>query len=398
MFDWIIVGAGPHGLHLAVSLHHRGGVARERIAIVDDQPEPLARWTERARAVGMQHMRSPSVHHIGLEPESLLAFARRWPPRPGEPERFTEPYLRPSLELFAAHSAEVIARERLRERIVQGRVTQVRTTPTAVAVDTTAGQLHARAVVLAIGPTPRGRWPEWATQIRASTPAGIVHALEPGAPAVIERLAGRRVAVIGAGVSAVQVAVHLHELGADVLALRPHKLKRADFDADPGWLGPRYLRAFQAEPDMAVRRAQITRARLTGTVPRDAWQQDRLKRRGGRYTPLIGSVSRVEPAPGPGGGWRLHIGLRRRDVDAVVLATGLEPGAPTGGGFVPELAAREGLRLAACGHPIVDAALRWGPRIHAVGALGELELGPSARNLSGARQAALRLSRFAATA
>jgi len=45
-----------------------------------------------------------------------------------------------------------------------------------------------------------------------------------------------------------------------------------------------------------------------------------------------------------------------------------------------------------CGYPIVDRDLRWGhPRIFVSGALAELELGPSARNIAGARLAAERI-------
>jgi hypothetical protein len=47
--------------------------------------------------------------------------------------------------------------------------------------------------------------------------------------------------------------------------------------------------------------------------------------------------------------------------------------------------------FAARGYPIVDKALRWHPRIHVTGPLAELELGPAARNIVGARMTAERL-------
>lgn len=49
------------------------------------------------------------------------------------------------------------------------------------------------------------------------------------------------------------------------------------------------------------------------------------------------------------------------------------------------------LPVAPCGYPIVDAGLRWAPGLHVTGPLADLELGPVARNISGARRAADRL-------
>ena len=49
------------------------------------------------------------------------------------------------------------------------------------------------------------------------------------------------------------------------------------------------------------------------------------------------------------------------------------------------------LPCASCGYPVVDKALRWHPRVYVSGPLAELELGPSSRNISGARRAAERL-------
>jgi hypothetical protein len=42
-------------------------------------------------------------------------------------------------------------------------------------------------------------------------------------------------------------------------------------------------------------------------------------------------------------------------------------------------------------YPIVDRALRWHPGIHVTGPLAELEIGPPARNILGARLSAERL-------
>ena len=74
----------------------------------------------------------------------------------------------------------------------------------------------------------------------------------------------------------------------------------------------------------------------------------------------------------------------------MLLATGFEPQRP-GGALVDRLAEEHRLPCAACGYPEVDTALRWHPRLFVAGPLAELELGPVARNIAGARRAGERL-------
>ena len=62
-----------------------------------------------------------------------------------------------------------------------------------------------------------------------------------------------------------------------------------------------------------------------------------------------------------------------------------------GGAFVDSLITSGSLPCAACGYPVVDSALRWHRRVYVTGPLAELELGPVARNIAGARRAGDRL-------
>mmetsp|Transcript_24976 Transcript_24976/g.30699 ORF Transcript_24976/g.30699 Transcript_24976/m.30699 type:complete len:581 (+) Transcript_24976:67-1809(+) len=79
-------------------------------------------------------------------------------------------------------------------------------------------------------------------------------------------------------------------------------------------------------------------------------------------------------------------------VDEVLLATGFGKKRP-GGALINNLVETFGLRVSDfCGFPIVDEHLSWdNSRIYVAGALAELELGPSARNIAGARLAAERI-------
>ena len=79
-------------------------------------------------------------------------------------------------------------------------------------------------------------------------------------------------------------------------------------------------------------------------------------------------------------------------VDSVLLATGFDKTLP-GGKMIQNLI-NDNCELNVsdfCGYPIVSEHLRWSDRVFVAGALAELELGPSARNIAGARLAAERI-------
>lgn len=73
--------------------------------------------------------------------------------------------------------------------------------------------------------------------------------------------------------------------------------------------------------------------------------------------------------------------------NAIVLATGFEQGLP-GGKMISGLVRNHSFRCASCGFPIPSNHLEWWDGIYLSGTLGELETGPSAPNLIGARMAA----------
>jgi len=70
----------------------------------------------------------------------------------------------------------------------------------------------------------------------------------------------------------------------------------------------------------------------------------------------------------------------------VVLATGFEPGRP-GGALIDQAIREFGLKCESCGFPVLAADLRWAPHVFVSGPLAELQVGPCARNIVGARNA-----------
>ena len=64
--DWLIIGGGIHGVHIAARLLGETDINPEQIRIVDPGERLLERWQTSTATTGMSHLRSPSVHHLSL--------------------------------------------------------------------------------------------------------------------------------------------------------------------------------------------------------------------------------------------------------------------------------------------------------------------------------------------
>jgi len=377
--EWLIVGGGVHGTYLSHVLLAACGVPADRLRVVDPHDVPLARFTTLADAVGFRYLRSPSVHHLDLDPYSLRTFITRR--RIPEDEAYAAPYDRPAWTCFQAHTAGVIRRARLQAVRTTATVTRVRSTRGGFAAETDAGVLRTRRVILAVGGTGVPAWPDWAP--RDSDRVRHVFAL----PAPVADSGS--LLVIGGGISAVQFACREAEHGRVVTLIRRHDRRVFAFDSDPAWMGAKAMDPFLAEPCPAARRAAIRAARHRGSMPPD--EQRRLERlvTAGRLHERRGDpVALTADAEG--------VQVRLADGDTLsasfaVLATGFDQERP-GGLCVDHAIADLGLPTAPCGYPLVSRSLEWGPDLYVTGPLAELELGPTARNIAGARAAGKRLT------
>ena len=389
MLEWLIVGGGVHGTHLSHVLTTQAGVPRHRLRVLDPWQEPLARWHTCTRNTGMAYLRSSVVHHLALHPFDLKHFADR---AETEAQPFAHPYKRPSSALFAAHCREVVHAHQLKELRLEGRACGLRqcADTAGYVVETPRGSLQARRVLLAIGASEQPHWPAWAAQLR-ETPASIHHIFDPPFDRKQLPLHGHTL-VVGGGITAAQVAMALYQDGAEeITLLRRHAARVHQLDSDPGWMGPKHQTAFQAIPDWDARRAVVNNARHRGAVPprlhrrltRIA-QRDRLTIRQGELVraymsgrgTLVGTLSE---------------GAETIAADRIVLATGFARRRP-GGSWLTRAIHALGLSCASCGYPIVDASLEWHPGLFVSGPLAELEIGPVARNIVGARQAGTRIA------
>lgn len=389
--DWLIVGGGVHGTLASHFLTRTGAVPRDRLRVLDPHDEPLAVWERCSQSVGMRFMRSPSVHHLDLAPSSMRAFAGA---AGLEPRCFAEPYHRPLLDVFDAHCAWVIERNELHALRLRGQATGLEPEGEGYRVHTEDGPLRARRVVLALGSTHALAWPAWARALRPSH--RVEHVLEPGFSRHDVGLTDD-VAIVGGAISATQLALALVEQPGRtgrVVVLARGEPKIRQFDVDPGWLGPRYLEGFGREPCLHTRRQQVRKARGGGTIPPQEWRRARLaitrRSLGWQQAEIAGA--QVHPRGG-----RIELQLHGGDglrVDRVLLATGFDRQQPFPT-WLDHAAEALALPRAPCGYPVVDARLQWAPGLFVTGPGAELELGPAARNVWGARAAAGRLVRAA---
>lgn len=376
--DVAIVGAGIHGAAVAVRLLHDHPSLSLRL--VDPAGFCLSAWKRRTGGQGMEFLRSPGAHHLDVDAESLLRYAAAG----GRSAELAPPYRRPSLALFGDHARSVIARHRLDERVIAEDVGAIERVGEGYRLHARSGAVvDCRFVVVAPGRRGLERVPGWTSALggRSSTHAEAADVARDAA-------AGSRILVVGGGLSAATIADAAVRRGARTTLTSRHRLETRLFDVDPGWLGPRYLRLFRAEPRPEARLRMIRAARGRGTITPEL--AERLRRHAASARLELREDDEVVEAM-PRAGWFLVRFRSQPDraerFDRAICATGYES----------SIAALDWLgaltRGPTCGGlPLVGASLEIAPDAFVSGWLAALELGPIAPNIAGARAAAARIS------
>lgn len=386
MLEWLIIGGGVHGTYLSHVLTAQGRVPPGRVRVLDPYQLPLTAWKIRAHNTGMTFLRSPDVHNLDLDPMSLWRFTSSLTGRPYA--CFGGTYRnQPGLELFHAHATWTIQLHRLKELRLSGTARAIRRRAGGLEVETTAGNLRTRRVLLAPGPAAP-LWPDWARALRARG-APIQHLFDLD----WQRDAlpfWQHLVVIGGGISAVQVALALSRRAPGRVTFLPrHPLREHPFDADPCWFSG-CLSTFLQERDMQQRRAILQRARYRGSVPAEIVRTLEEALAWGQLTHHTATVTAATWSPASDMTLTLDTSPGTLQADRLLLATGFKTVRP-GGTWLTHVIADLHLPCSPCGYPCLDATLCWQDGIYVSGALAELEIGPVARNIMGARLAGRRL-------
>lgn len=371
-----ILGAGPQALAAAVHLlAARPGLSNE-LTVVDPTGQWMHNWHEQFARLEIGNLRSPTVHHPGICAGELAAHTTHH-----GLGRSGLRYDLPTTTAFAAYCNDLITSKQL-DQPLAATAGRVALAGEHLVVETDIGTIRCRHLILATNPHRR-EIPNWVGRLLGRLPGVIDHAADIDLRTV-NSLAGATVVIVGAGLTAAHLAVGAAKRGACVELVSRRPVEARSFDTEPGWLGPRYLDDYRAEPDPEERHRQTLAARGGGTMP--DWMHERLVALAGTGVLRFHEGRRVVAAGAIDGRAALDLDDGTTlNADRLWLATGssadiaadrsLEP-------LLPNISTIAGL-------PICDQHLRIGHYpIHVMGRLATLTLGPAAGNLWGARQAA----------
>jgi hypothetical protein len=197
------------------------------------------------------------------------------------------------------------------------------------------------------------------------------------------------VLIVGGGLTSGHLAVGAIARGAKVLLIARRQLQAKLFDADPGWLGPKYLKGFWAESDWEKRAQLIQQARNGGSLTPAMMTQLLKHSRNARLR--LDENCQVVKAEWSNNRWLVKCSNgEEHECDRLWLATGTRTDV-TAQPLLQE-ALQSYLVPVVNGLPVVDDRLRLpGSELFLLGGLSALQVGPVARNLSGARMASSRI-------
>lgn len=388
--DLAILGAGPHALTLVTYLLHERPQLRQRLAVFDPSGTWLQQWQHQFAAQEIPHLRSPVVHHPDPDPFALRRFAE------SSPGQLFAPYDLPGTALFENFCQQVVKRQQLQAQVLAHQITHVVTPQRAAGkfrlhLDN-GQQVRARRVVMATG-TGRPQVPAWVERVAPDyPPERLCHSSQVDLRQL--HLLGETVLIVGGGLTSGHLAIGAIARGARVILLSRRQLQEKLFDADPGWVGPKYLKGFLAEPCWHKRHHMIQSARNGGSLTPAVLMQLRRLARAGKLS--FHEHCQIENVRWQGHHWQVDCGHRHDQgheqglqldkVDRIWLATGYQVDARQQP-LLKSVLENYPTELVS-GLPVLEDCLRWpGCNLFVMGGLAALQVGPTARNLSGAIKA-----------
>jgi cation diffusion facilitator CzcD-associated flavoprotein CzcO len=388
--DIAIIGAGPQALTLVTNLLQKKAQMRLRFQVIDPSGGWMAQWQQQFAAQEIPHLRSPAVHHPDPNSHALRSFAT------GRSHEMHPPYDRPGTQLFHEFCQTVVQRWQLQDRVYPARVMRLQALrPRQFRLELDKGEiLKARRVVLATGGGVPNL-PAWVNRVAQTYPADrLCHSSQITLPA-LPSLRGETVLIVGGGLTSGHLAVGAVQRGAQVLLMTRRVFQEKLFDAEPGWLGPKYLKGFHAETDWQARWQMVQQARNGGSLTPEMMTQLRRLARTGQVK--LYEQCQVQDAAWQDNAWKVccdnhtvHDCIAHQPIHRIWLATGSQVNI-TAHPLMSDILAQYPAEIVN-GLPVLDEHLRWpGCDLFLMGPWAALQVGPVARNLFGGKLACDRI-------
>ncbi|MEL6441618.1 MAG: FAD/NAD(P)-binding protein [Cyanobacteria bacterium J06621_8] len=384
--DLGIVGAGVQALTLTTYLLQKSAKHYRKFIVFDPSQTWMSQWQQQFAAQQIPYLRSPAVHHPDPNPHQLRGFAEN------RHSELFPPYDRPGTELFNDFCHEVIQRWKLADKVYPAKVTQILPIKKAsrsrfqLVLDT-GETIVARRVVLATG-SGKVQLPDWVEQITSDYPPDrLCHSQQVNLNQL--NLTGEKILIVGGGLTSGHLAKGAIDSGATVTLMTRRQLQSKIFDADPGWIGPKYLKGFHAEANWDKRYKQIQQARNGGSMTPEMLLQLRKASHEGKVR--IDECCQVREAYWQDNLWQVDcLDGSKHQFNRIWLATGTKFNVMEHPLLQKVLEAYPTEIIN--GLPILDQHLRL-PKSNffIMGGLAALRIGPVARNIGGGKMASERI-------
>jgi cation diffusion facilitator CzcD-associated flavoprotein CzcO len=378
--DIAIIGAGVQALTLTTHLLQKSAKHYHKFLVFDPSQTWLSQWQQQFAAQQIPYLRSPAVHHPDPNPYELRRFAEH------RHQELFPPYDRPGTKLFNDFSNEVIRRWKLENKIYRAKVSQIlpikhSSRSRFQLILDTGETIIARRVVLATG-SGKVQLTEWVEGITADYPLDkLCHSQQVKLPSL--NLTGERILIIGGGLTSGHLGMGAINQGANVTLMTRKPLQSKIFDADPGWLGPKYLKDFHTDTDWYSRWQMIQQARNGGSMTPEMILQ--LSQAANEGKIKIDESCQVSSAQWQDNHWQVScVDGGKYEFNRIWLATG------TKFNVMEHPLLKDVLQAYPTeivnGLPVLDDYLRL-PKSNffIMGGLAALQIGPVARNIGGGK-------------
>ena len=380
--DTVVIGAGPHALTLVAHLLAKRSKCHDRIRLIDPSGSWMDQWKRQFAAYEIPHLRSPASHHPVPHYFALRGFAER------RSEEFHLPYDLPGTQLFQDFCHDAVRQLNVEDHVISGEVTEMRVVPDGFELQLSdEREIRAKRVVYA-GGGGRPNLPSWVENVQSNYPGDrLKHASQVNLAQENVR-SGERILIVGSGLTSGHLAIGVAVRGATAMLMARRNYYEKPFDAEPGWLNPKYLKAFWAEKSWEARAKIVRSARNGGSLtPAVLTKLRKLK---AEYKVEFHENCQVKSVT-----WNDEWTVECEDgqvlwCDRIWVATGSQLD-------IQQLPLFSNV-LKQCpievvsGLPVLNENLRWnGCELYLMGGFAGLQVGPTARNLSGARMASERI-------